>query len=76
MSAIYLFQNFAITTSIVSNPKVRNNVCSNAFIQWCRGYKSISFYIKLRQIKTVRGESGREGEGDREKQIAGVRDRA
>jgi hypothetical protein len=38
--------------------------------------KSISFYIKWRQVKTDWGVSGREGEREREKQIKEVRDRA
>ncbi len=37
---------FIILDCIVRKPKVRNNICWNAFIQWCRLSKSISFYIK------------------------------
>jgi hypothetical protein len=38
--------------------------------------KSISLYIKWRQVGTERGVSRREGESEREKQIKGVRDGA
>ncbi len=36
--------------------------------------KSVSFYIKLRQVKTEWGVSGREGESERDKQIKGAGD--
>jgi len=38
--------------------------------------KSVSFYIKQRQVKTEWGVIGREEEREREKHIKGVRDRA
>jgi hypothetical protein len=38
--------------------------------------KSISLYIKWRQVETERGVSRREGEREREKQIKGGRDGA
>jgi hypothetical protein len=46
---------------------VRNNVCSNQFIQWCRLYESIMFYNKWRQAKTERGVSGRGRKRERER---------
>jgi hypothetical protein len=36
--------------------------------------KSVSFYIKWRQVETEWGVIGRVGEREREKQIKGVRD--
>ncbi len=38
--------------------------------------KSISFYIKRRQVETEGGVSGREGERERESHIKGAIDRA
>ncbi len=50
---------------IVSQPWVKNNICWNAFIQWCGLFKSISFYIKQRQVKTERGIGTRARERER-----------
>ncbi len=55
---------------------MRNNVCSNAFSQRCRSFRSICFYIKQRQAKREWGVSGREVERKREMRIKRMRDRA